>query len=286
MLEEHGPAPPVRRPDGDDPAGRGHAGESGAGHQAAPRGRARGADARRPPRPGSRSLGSSSPTWCCMDLGLPDMNGWEALDRRSAPTDRAAACGSIAFTAHAMVGDRERALAAGFDGYLSKPIDFATFVDSVAGLPGLRRDRAADPGRRRRARQPRAAAQAPDASGLRRRRGGRRAIRAAAASASSARPRLPRRDDARARRHRGLPAAAPSAGARRPADPAAHRARPTRGQGPRSRGRRKRLPDEAVRPERAVGPTALAAADEGAPGPARRPAWTVRQRERRGRGAP
>jgi hypothetical protein len=31
-----------------------------------------------------------------------------------------------------MVGDREHALAGGFDGYLSKPIDFATFADTVA----------------------------------------------------------------------------------------------------------------------------------------------------------
>jgi DNA-binding response OmpR family regulator len=33
-----------------------------------------------------------------------------------------------------MVGDRERALEAGFDGYLTKPIDFATFADRVEGL--------------------------------------------------------------------------------------------------------------------------------------------------------
>ncbi len=68
-----------------------------------------------------------------MDLGLPDMDGWEALR-----TIRSHAGGSdlriVAFTAHAMVGDRERALAAGFDGYLSKPIDFETFADSVSAL--------------------------------------------------------------------------------------------------------------------------------------------------------
>jgi CheY-like chemotaxis protein len=33
-----------------------------------------------------------------------------------------------------MVGDGERALAAGFDDYLSKPIDFTTFADSIRGL--------------------------------------------------------------------------------------------------------------------------------------------------------
>jgi CheY-like chemotaxis protein len=39
----------------------------------------------------------------------------------------------VAFTADAMLGDRERALAGGFDGYMSKPIDFATFAESVEG---------------------------------------------------------------------------------------------------------------------------------------------------------
>ncbi len=72
------------------------------------------------------------PDLVLLDLGLPDMNGWEALTAIRAD-DRCAGLRVIAFTAHAMVGDRERALAAGFDGYLSKPIEYATFVDSVAG---------------------------------------------------------------------------------------------------------------------------------------------------------
>ncbi len=72
------------------------------------------------------------PDLVLMDLGLPDMNGWQALTALRAD-ERSASLRVIAFTAHAMVGDRERALAWGFDGYLSKPIEFATFVDSVVG---------------------------------------------------------------------------------------------------------------------------------------------------------
>jgi two-component system cell cycle response regulator DivK len=37
----------------------------------------------------------------------------------------------IALTAHAMTGDRERALQAGFDGYITKPIDVRSFADQV-----------------------------------------------------------------------------------------------------------------------------------------------------------
>ena len=72
------------------------------------------------------------PDLVLLDLGLPDMDGWQALTRIRAD-DRTARLRVVAFTAHAMVGDRERAIAAGFDGYLSKPIEFATFVDTVAG---------------------------------------------------------------------------------------------------------------------------------------------------------
>jgi CheY-like chemotaxis protein len=73
------------------------------------------------------------PDLVLMDLGLPDIDGWEALRRLRAMPD-GASLRIAAFTAHAMVGDRERALLAGFDGYLSKPIDFATFAASVEEL--------------------------------------------------------------------------------------------------------------------------------------------------------
>jgi CheY-like chemotaxis protein len=61
------------------------------------------------------------------------MDGWQALSElRADPVT--AELRVVAFTAHAMLGDDGRALEAGFDGYLSKPIDFATFSDSVGEL--------------------------------------------------------------------------------------------------------------------------------------------------------
>src|SRR5437899_1126074 len=65
------------------------------------------------------------PDLVLLDLGLPDMDGWEAL-RRIRGADATRDLRVVAFTAHAMVGDQDRALAAGFDGYMSKPIDFKT----------------------------------------------------------------------------------------------------------------------------------------------------------------
>lgn len=73
------------------------------------------------------------PDLVLMDLGLPDIDGLRALALLRA--DPATAdLRVVAFTAHAMVGDRDRALAAGFDGYLTKPIEFADFVHSVEEL--------------------------------------------------------------------------------------------------------------------------------------------------------
>jgi two-component system cell cycle response regulator DivK len=70
------------------------------------------------------------PALVLMDMRLPDMDGLEAL-RRLRGEARTAAIPVLAVTAQAMKGDRERFLAAGFDGYLSKPVDIDELLDSV-----------------------------------------------------------------------------------------------------------------------------------------------------------
>ena len=70
------------------------------------------------------------PDLVLMDIQLPDIDGVEALGRVRAD-DGFASVPILALTAQAMEGDRERFLAAGFDGYLSKPVDITEFVATV-----------------------------------------------------------------------------------------------------------------------------------------------------------
>jgi two-component system cell cycle response regulator DivK len=70
------------------------------------------------------------PDLVLMDIQLPDVDGVEALGRLRAD-DQTASIPVLALTAQAMEGDRERFLAAGFDGYISKPVNIVAFVDSV-----------------------------------------------------------------------------------------------------------------------------------------------------------
>jgi two-component system cell cycle response regulator DivK len=71
-----------------------------------------------------------APDLILMDIQLPDMDGVTALGRlREMGTTTSIPV--VALTAFAMAGDRERLLAAGFDGYLAKPIDIHNFSDSV-----------------------------------------------------------------------------------------------------------------------------------------------------------
>lgn len=73
------------------------------------------------------------PRLILMDIRLPDMDGSAVLAAlRADPLT--ASIPVVAVTALAMPGDRERLLAAGFDGYLSKPVSVATLVDEMAPL--------------------------------------------------------------------------------------------------------------------------------------------------------
>jgi two-component system, cell cycle response regulator DivK len=70
------------------------------------------------------------PDLVLMDIQLPDIGGVEALGRLRADA-RTASVPVVALTAQAMEGDRERFLAAGFDGYLSKPVNVADLIATV-----------------------------------------------------------------------------------------------------------------------------------------------------------
>ena len=75
------------------------------------------------------------PALVLMDIRLPDMDGLEAL--RSLRSDpRTVSIPVLAVTAQAMKGDRERFLDAGFDGYLSKPIDIDALLAAVRAYIG------------------------------------------------------------------------------------------------------------------------------------------------------
>jgi CheY-like chemotaxis protein len=80
----------------------------------------------------------SMPDLILMDIQMPGMDGYQTLDALHG-SDRSDLCPVLALTAYGAVGDREKALAAGFDGFFSKPITPATFMDQLeAFLDGSR----------------------------------------------------------------------------------------------------------------------------------------------------
>jgi CheY-like chemotaxis protein len=73
------------------------------------------------------------PDLILMDMSLPKMDGWEAT-RRLKDDPATEHIKVIALTAHAMVGDRERALQAGCDDYDTKPIEFPRLLKKIRAL--------------------------------------------------------------------------------------------------------------------------------------------------------
>lgn len=81
---------------------------------------------------GVRLAAEQLPQLILMDIQMPGIDGIEALRRiRAAPAT--ASITTVALTASVMSGDRERFDAAGFDGFIAKPIDIKSFPDQVRG---------------------------------------------------------------------------------------------------------------------------------------------------------
>lgn len=75
------------------------------------------------------TIASVSPELVLMDIQLPGKDGFALLQEiRQSPYQHLQV---LALTAHAMTGDRERALEAGFDGYITKPIEIRNFPEQV-----------------------------------------------------------------------------------------------------------------------------------------------------------
>lgn len=79
---------------------------------------------------GLEKIRTAQPDLVICDISMPILDGWGVIEQLRGAND-AKDLIVIALTAHAMVGDRERILAAGFNEYMTKPIDPPNFVDHL-----------------------------------------------------------------------------------------------------------------------------------------------------------
>jgi two-component system cell cycle response regulator DivK len=79
---------------------------------------------------GLKVLEEIIPSFILLDLSMPEMDGWDMFKHiRANPNTQQIPI--IALTAHAMAGDRERVMEAGFDGYIAKPFRLSTFMAEI-----------------------------------------------------------------------------------------------------------------------------------------------------------
>ena len=81
---------------------------------------------------------SERPDIILMDLSLPVIDGWEAT-RRVKADDATRSVPVIGLTAHAMAGDREKAMEAGCDDYDTKPVELDRLIGKIERLLGVRK---------------------------------------------------------------------------------------------------------------------------------------------------
>ncbi|TFG36247.1 MAG: response regulator [Nitrospirales bacterium] len=73
---------------------------------------------------------SEKPDLILLDISLPKLDGYEVAKRLKS-MEEFQEIPIVAFTAHAMKGDREKVIAGGFEGYISKPINVREFPDQI-----------------------------------------------------------------------------------------------------------------------------------------------------------
>jgi len=79
---------------------------------------------------GAHMAVSESPDLILLDMSLPVMNGWDVAQKLKADSGTSS-IPIIALTAHAMGGDREKALEAGCDEYETKPVEFKRLLEKM-----------------------------------------------------------------------------------------------------------------------------------------------------------